>query len=136
MGKGIAKECKDRFPGLYEAYLEGLLFDTERKGMLHMKEAMQRNCHTLLLWDPPDSPNRNILLFPTKLHWAWDSPLELVEENLDILSREYKQMGIESLAVPPLGCGNGHLTYQTQVAPLIHRYLGEDIPIPVGVYFG
>jgi hypothetical protein len=60
----------------------------------------------------------------------------LVEENLDILSREYKQMGIESLAVPPLGCGNGHLTYQTQVAPLIHRYLGEDIPIPVGVYFG
>lgn len=136
MGKGIAKDCKERFPGLFEAYLESLLFDTERKAMLYMREAMERNCHTLVMFDPPESPHRNVLLFPTKLHWAWDSPLELIEENLDILSRQYQAMGIESLAVPPLGCGNGHRVYQTEVRPLIHRYLGDDIPIPVGIYLG
>ncbi len=42
-------------------------------------------------------------------------------------------MGVTSVAFPALGCGNGGLSYNDQVRPLMEAYLGS-LPIPVFVY--
>lgn len=135
MGKGVALEFKRRFPGLYEEYLETMLFDGHRK-LRYTSDMIERNRNTLLFWTPPEGGPHDVLCFPTKLHWMHDSPLELIEENLALLARNYASMGITSLAMPPLGCGNGNRDYKKEVGPLIHQYFGDSVPIPVAVYFG
>ncbi|MFH1856940.1 MAG: hypothetical protein ABH836_06960, partial [Candidatus Omnitrophota bacterium] len=49
---------------------------------------------------------------------------------------KYKEWGVESLAVPPLGCGNGQLLWET-VGPLIYKYLSKlDIPVKIYAPYG
>jgi len=59
-----------------------------------------------------------IINFPTKAHWRADSKLEHIEKGLVALVEEIKSRGIQSIAIPPLGCGNGGLAW-SQVRPLI-----------------
>jgi len=48
----------------------------------------------------------------------------------------YKEWGITSLAVPPLGCGNGQLEWRA-VGPLIYRHVKQmDIPIEMYAPYG
>jgi O-acetyl-ADP-ribose deacetylase (regulator of RNase III) len=133
MGKGIALHCKRRFPGLFEAYLEGLFHGPF--GNISVKESIQVNRNFMMMWRPQFG-NHNVLLFPTKLHWGNDSPLDLIEENLVKLVERYQEFGIESLALPPLGCGNGNRDYDREVKPLLYKYLDKSFPIPVGIYTG
>jgi O-acetyl-ADP-ribose deacetylase (regulator of RNase III) len=59
-----------------------------------------------------------IINFPTKRHWKGKSRLNDVEAGLTALITEVKELGIKSIAVPPLGCGYGGLAWD-QVRPLI-----------------
>ena len=49
-----------------------------------------------------------------------------IEEGLSALVEVTEQLGIRSMAIPPLGCGNGGLDW-SEVRPLIARAL-ERLP--------
>jgi hypothetical protein len=53
-------------------------------------------------------------------------------KGLTYLLQHYKEWGIASLAVPPLGCGQGQLEWNI-VGPTLYRYLNQ-LDIPVELY--
>jgi O-acetyl-ADP-ribose deacetylase (regulator of RNase III) len=118
-GKGIALMFKEAFADNFKAYeaaakagrvVVGDVFITERQDML--------------------GP-RFIINFPTKKHWRHPSRLEWIELGLAALRREIAARGIRSIAIPPLGAGNGGLAW-ADVKPLIERALaGVDADIVV-----
>jgi O-acetyl-ADP-ribose deacetylase (regulator of RNase III)/uncharacterized protein YwgA len=117
MGKGIALEFKKRFPEMFQDYVERC----ERK---EIKPGVPYLYKTLF---PPQIVN-----FPTKDHWKSVSRITDIERGLQLLSNQYKGWGITSLAIPPLGCGNGQLGWKA-VGPLIYRYASK-MTIPVEMY--
>ncbi|MCS7301253.1 MAG: macro domain-containing protein, partial [Fimbriimonadales bacterium] len=50
---------------------------------------------------------RYIINFPTKKHWRTPSRLEYIQQGLEDLVRVVQEHGIRSIAIPPLGCGQG-----------------------------
>ena len=117
MGKGIALEFKKRFPEMFQDYVERC----ERK---EVKPGVPYIYKTLL---PPQIVN-----FPTKDHWKSVSRIADIERGLQLLVNHCKDWGITSVAIPPLGCGNGQLEWKA-VGPLIYRYAGQ-MTIPVELY--
>jgi O-acetyl-ADP-ribose deacetylase (regulator of RNase III) len=117
MGKGIALEFKKRFPDMYEDY--------ERRCQAHEVKLGEPYLFRRLL--PPW-----ILNFPTKGHWRAVSHLSDIVRGLEYLERHYREWGIESLAVPPLGCGHGGLEWRA-VGPTMHRHLSR-FGIPVELF--
>jgi O-acetyl-ADP-ribose deacetylase (regulator of RNase III)/uncharacterized protein YwgA len=117
MGKGIALEFKNRFPEMFKDYAERC----ERK---EVKPGVPYLYKTLL---PPQ-----IINFPTKDHWKSVSRIADIERGLQLLVSHYKKWEITSLAIPPLGCGNGQLEWKA-VGPLIYRYASQ-MEIPVELY--
>lgn len=116
MGKGIALTFKRIYPDMFREYQS--LCD-ERKltiGQLHL----YRTSHKL------------ILNFPTKEHWRRPSKLSYIEAGLHTFVRTYQDVGIQSIAFPPLGCGNGELDFE-DVRRVMERFL-EPLPIPVYIY--
>lgn len=116
MGKGLAKEFKDRFPEMNRQYVAAC------------KRGEVRSGHPFLYRDL----TRVILCFPTKDNWKGPSKYEFVEAGLDTIAAKYPQWGITSMAIPPLGCGLGGLDWK-KVRSLIEKYLGS-LPIPIDVY--
>jgi O-acetyl-ADP-ribose deacetylase (regulator of RNase III)/uncharacterized protein YwgA len=117
MGKGIALEFKSRFPEMFADYVRRC----ERK---EVKPGIPYLYKRLL---PPQ-----IINFPTKDHWKSVSRIQDIECGLLYLLAHYKKWGVTSLAIPPLGCGNGQLEWKT-VGPLIYRY-SRQMDIPVELY--
>ena len=114
MGRGIAKDFKGIYPEMFRQYqvlCEKNWFDV---GKLWLYK----------------TPNKWILNFPTKRHWRSPSRPEYVEAGLKKFIQTYHQYGITSISFPLLGCGNGELDWETQVRPLMERYL-ETLPITV-----
>jgi len=117
MGKGLALEFKKRFPEMYKDYAQRCKNGDVKLGRPYL---FKHNMH------------RWILLFPTKGDWRSKSKLSDIEEGLKWLKMHYKQWGIESLAVPPLGCGLGALDWEA-VRPILYRYL-NICNIPIELY--
>lgn len=117
MGKGIALGFKERFPSMYADY----------------KDRCQRgevNLGRPYLYKQEGGPW--ILNFPTKDHWRGLSRISDISEGLEYLVSHYEEWGIKSLAVPPLGCGNGQLDWAV-VGPTLFRYLSR-LAIPVELF--
>jgi O-acetyl-ADP-ribose deacetylase (regulator of RNase III) len=100
MGKGVALMFKEAFPDNFKVYERacenkevqlGKMFVTERASLIGPK------------W---------IINFPTKGHWKYPSKLEWVERGLDDLRRIIEEYKIHSIAIPPLGSGNGGLGWK------------------------
>lgn len=70
-----------------------------------------------------------IINFPTKRHWRRRSRLDDIEAGLQDLARVVRERGVQSVAVPALGCGLGGLAW-TDVRPLIVEALGA---LPVSI---
>lgn len=117
MGKGLALEFKQRFPALFEDYRKRCEQGLVRPGIPY-------------LWE---DDHVQVLNFPTKRRWQDPSRIEDIEEGLKYLSTHYQEMGIQTLALPPLGCGNGGLNWEN-VRPLIEQYLGPLPDLEVFVY--
>lgn len=117
MGKGVALEFKKRFPAMYEDYVARCAHHQVRLGEPYLYRQLF----------PP-----NILNFPTKSHWRSVSTLEDIIAGLKYLEAHYQEWGITSLAVPPLGCGQGQLEWRV-VGPTLYRYLNR-LDIPVEMY--
>ena len=150
MGKGIALAFKKKFPEMFEDYAIRC-----RKGEVRLGEPyhfpirnehqLDRNEHQLELFSeahPPDgdgrpSPTVNeapqiILNFPTKGHWREPARLDAIRDGLEHLAANFRGWGITSLAVPALGCGEGHLRWE-DVRPVLETGL-EQLGIPVTLY--
>jgi O-acetyl-ADP-ribose deacetylase (regulator of RNase III) len=106
MGKGIALQFKRAYPAMFMAYEAAAKAREIRLGKVHVWETEQ-------LTGP-----RFIINFPTKGHWRGRSRLADIEAGLTDLIRVVREHGISSIAVPPLGCGNGGLNW-ADVEPLI-----------------
>ena len=117
MGKGIALEFKKLYPDMFREYQK-------------LCEAGQLAVGKLWLYK---SANKWVLNFPTKEHWRNPSRLEYIEAGLEAFKRSYARWGIHSIAFPALGCGHGRLDFETQVQPVMHRYLAS-LPIEVFIY--
>lgn len=112
MGKGVALEFKRRWPENFRAYKRlcdagdispGKMFVFENGGLV-------------------GDHHRYLINFPTKQHWRAHSKIEFIEAGLDDFVRQVKHLGVASVALPPLGCGNGGLDW-SDVRPLIERKL-------------
>ncbi len=117
MGKGIALEFKERFPEMFEDYIQRC----ERKEMRLGEPYIFRS-----LFGP------QVINFPTKDHWKSLSKISDIEKGLEYLLAHYKEWDVTSLALPPLGCGNGQLEWR-QVGPMIYKY-AKQMNIPVEMY--
>ena len=113
MGKGIALMFKEKFPSNFEAYAHACKNEDVRIGKMFVTENKD-------LFGP-----KWIINFPTKTHWRVKTRIEWVEEGLLDLVRVIKEKEIRSIAIPPLGCGNGGLDWR-DIRPLIVSAL-EDI---------
>ncbi len=77
-----------------------------------------------------------ILNFPTKDHWRSMTKLSDIIKGLYFLQIHYKEWGIDSLAFPPLGCGQGQLEWRI-VGPTLYRFLNKfEIPIEIYAPYG
>jgi hypothetical protein len=79
-----------------------------------------------------DQSGTQIINFPTKDHWRSPSRIADIERGLDYLAAHAAKWGITSIALPPLGCGNGGLKW-SEVGRLIYRKL-HRVPIDIEVY--
>lgn len=61
-----------------------------------------------------------IINFPTKDHWRGKSTIPFIRDGLRDLVDTIVRLEIRSIAVPPLGCGNGGLDW-AEVRPIIEE---------------
>ncbi len=117
MGKGVALEFKKRYPSMYTDYTVLCKSGAIKPGIPYYYQ---------------DLSGASIINFPTKDHWRSPSKLSYIISGLDWFRNNYKDLGIESIAFPPLGCGNGGLPW-TVVGPLMYSKL-NDLPIQIEIY--
>lgn len=117
MGKGIALEFKKRYPEMFREYQ-----------MLCKEGKIQPGKPYIY----HDLTGASVINFPTKDHWKSPSKFAYITEGLKWFRQSYKQLGITSIAFPPLGCGNGGLKWE-DVGPKMYQEL-KDLPIEIEIY--
>lgn len=121
MGKGIALQFKEAFPYNNKVYVDAC----KRKDLVPGK--------MLAVWDENLQLGRKLIInFPTKEHWRNPSKYEYIEKGLVALKALLKERAIQSVAIPPLGSGNGGLDW-AQVKPMIVAAL-SDLDMDVFIY--
>ncbi|TQE98607.1 MAG: Appr-1-p processing protein [Spiribacter salinus] len=114
MGRGIALQFKKAYPENFKEYQQVCKAGRLVPGMM-------------LIHDRGTFTNpRYIINFPTKKHWRGRSAIGDIESGLGALVREIRERGITSIAIPPLGCGLGGLSWE-QVRPVIETAF-EQLP--------
>ena len=119
MGRGIALDFRCAYPAMFEDYARRCNAGEVRPGRPY-------------LWRPTHADQHWVLNFPTKRHWRARSRMSDIVDGLDWLEAHCEEWGIESLAVPALGCQNGGLRW-AEVGPLLFERLGR-LGIPVELY--
>ncbi len=113
MGKGIALQFRKAFPKDYFNHYKKACENGELQlGKVHIY-------HHSSISNP-----KFIINFPTKKHWRGKSKIEDVKSGLEDLVLKVKENEIKSIAIPPLGCGNGGLNWK-DVKPLIEEAFSE-----------
>ena len=112
MGKGIALQFKKAFPGNFAAYQKACKQEQVIPGQMFVHESGDMY------------GSKIIINFPTKRHWRNSSRMEDVESGLAALVEEVRSRGIQSIAIPPLGCGLGGLDW-SEVKPKIEAAFAE-----------
>lgn len=115
MGKGIALQFKKLYPVMFKEYQ-------------HLCEVGALTIGKLWIYK---TNNKWILNFPTKTDWRKKSQVQYIELGLRKFVDTYKERGIQSIAFPQLGVGNGGLDWDREVKPLMEKYLRK---LPIDVY--
>lgn len=119
MGKGIALMFKERFAENFALYAAACKAKQVQTGKMFVTEVREL-----------DGP-RWVVNFPTKKHWRAPSQLAWIVEGLQDLRRFLVEQQVKSIAIPPLGAGNGGLEW-AEVREQIETVLGDlDIEILV-----
>jgi O-acetyl-ADP-ribose deacetylase (regulator of RNase III) len=121
MGKGVALQFRRAYPEMFKAYQRAVDAGQVELGRMHV-------------W-PTESliGPRYVINFPTKGHWRAQSRLADIERGLRDLVRVVRELGIRSLALPALGCGNGGLDWR-RVEPRIRAALADLEDVHVMLY--
>lgn len=99
MGKGIALQFKKAYPENYESYRKACDRGEVQPGRM-------------FIYDRQAFANpKYIINFPTKRHWKGKSRMEDIESGLEALVKDVQELGLKSVAVPPLGSGLGGLKW-------------------------
>ena len=122
MGKGIALMFKDAFPDNFRAYAKACKAGQVNVGNIFATEQQD------LMRNP-----KWIINFPTKQHWRNPSKIEWIDAGLASLRSFIIEKSIHSIALPPLGSGNGGLDWR-DVRPRIEAMLGPLKDVAVTVY--
>jgi len=120
MGKGIALQFKLAFPDNYVAYESACKREEVQIGKM-------------FVFRRENNP-RLLINFPTKKHWKGKSKIEDIKSGLKALIELVKKERIQSIAVPPLGCGNGGLEWD-EVRPLIQQAFLELPEVQVQLFY-
>ena len=121
MGKGIALMFREAFPANNAAYEAACRAHEVTVGQMFVTERRE-------LMGP-----RWIINFPTKKHWRQPSKLSWIDDGLDDLVDVVRRLSIKSIALPPLGSGNGGLDWPV-VRSRIEAKLGALTDVDVIVY--
>lgn len=121
MGKGIALQFSRAYPENEAAYKRACDVGQVQPGQMFIfrNEAL--------------SGPRYIINFPTKRHWRARSRIEDIQSGLKALIADVQRLGIRSLAIPPLGCGNGGLDW-AEVRPLIEEAFAKLPEVEVRLF--
>ncbi len=109
MGKGIALAFKKAFPLNYTLYKKAC-------------DNKEFTIGTMFITNTGQLTPKYIINFPTKVHWKSRSKIDFVELGMKELIATIKSNKIKSIAIPPLGCGNGGLEWNV-VKPIILKEL-------------
>lgn len=121
MGRGIALQFKKAWPENFKAYAAACKREEVQPGRMFVFETGRL------------TPPRYIINFPTKRHWRGKSRIEDIEAGLEALLDVVRELGIRSLALPPLGSGLGGLDW-VEVRTRIEAALSEFPDVRVRVY--
>lgn len=121
MGKGIALQFRKSYPDMFTAYTKACKAGEVQLGHMHVWET-----------GALDGP-RFIINFPTKGHWKAGSKIGDIDNGLTDLVKVIAELGIKSIAVPPLGCGNGGLNW-SEVEPRIRSAFAAVPEVDVRLY--
>lgn len=121
MGKGIALQFRQAYPEMFRSYEKACKDGEVTPGRMHIFERTT--------FENP----KFIINFPTKRHWRGNSKMEDIEAGLAALVEDLKRFHIKSIALPPLGCGNGGLEW-SEVRPVIERALAQVPDVQIKLY--
>ena len=115
MGAGIAKEVRDRFPGIDRVLAGNLLV---HGNVLNNLTIVQ---YKGLMLD--------LMSFPVKNHWKWPADIKLIRQSCQQLAeylraREYQTV-LPLVFLPRPGTGNGKLDWETHVKPIVYQELND-----------
>jgi O-acetyl-ADP-ribose deacetylase (regulator of RNase III) len=121
MGKGIALQFKQAWPENFEAYAKACKAGEVRPGRM-------------FIWPTGRLVNPKFIInFPTKRDWRGKARIEDIRNGLRALVSDVQRLRIGSIAVPPLGCGNGGLNWR-EVQPLIEAAFAGVPNVKVSLY--
>ena len=121
MGKGIALQFKNQFPDNYKIYLKAC-----KENKFQMGQLLITTEHSLLKGD------KIIINFPTKTDWRKPSELSYIDKGMIQLVEEIKKRNIKSIAIPPLGAGQGGLDWD-KVRRMMEHYL-KNVDADITIY--
>jgi len=121
MGRGIALQFKKAWPENFKAYAAACKREEVQPGRMLVFDTKRL------------TPPRYIINFPTKRHWKGKSRIEDIESGLAALVKVVRDLGIQSIALPPLGSGLGGLPW-AEVRAMIERTLADLPDVRVIVY--
>lgn len=118
MGKGIAYQFKLQFPENNKDYIRACKSGALTIGKLHYYK----------------EKGKTIINFPTKNKWREKSNMEYIEQGLDQLVILIQNLGLSSIAIPPLGSGNGGLIWAKVKLLIEKKLLGLSQNIDIIIY--
>jgi len=121
MGMGIALQFKKKWPANFAEYAAACKAGAVRPGRMFIHDSGgQIKPHY-------------IINFPTKDHWRDASRIEYIRDGLVDLVAQVRRLGVRSLAIPRLGCGNGGLPW-SDVRPVIETAFAAHADVDVRVF--
>ena len=120
MGKGIALQFKQAFPKNFKQYKKACDAKEVQPGRMFISS-------TGKLFP------KYIINFPTKRHWRGKSKIGDIKSGLKALTEEVQRLNIQSIAIPPLGCGNGGLNW-VEIKPMIANAFIELPDVKVVIF--
>lgn len=128
MGKGLAKELKDRYPENFSAYRAECAANRMMMGRVFATRTIE-----LVSCNQHQGAAKWIVNFPTKKDWRKPSQLDWIHTGLQDLHQFVVIKSISSIAIPALGCGLGGLKWKI-VEPMIIAAFEQLDDVRVEIY--
>lgn len=113
MGKGLAYQFKEKFP-------------QNNKNYIIACQEHRLNIGNILFFKENEKIIAN---FPTKKKWKEKSQYPYIKSGLYALKKEIIKRQVPSIAIPPLGCGNGGLSWDIVKEMIIKNLENIDAQI-------